>query len=195
MGFSHCKTNHVAGPIQLKLIGDESIRATITSLLEQAVLRKSLGQNGSKLTRVMTYLVEASLVLLQSQKGTEYHSNNRTQFAEVGEIRIGNTMIHVTSAPEPKLIDRCMANRRRGFRPLIISTRVGALHAEDLADQIGRSKVIEVLDITQFLVANILEWTTFDVSKRRNTFEELIARYNVIVEACETDPSLKIEVA
>ncbi len=143
----------------------------------------------------MTYLVEASLVMLKAHKDTEYHLHFRTPFAEVGEIRIGNTIIHVTSAPEPKLIDRCLANRRRGFRPLIISTRIGALHAEDLADQIGKSKVIEVLDITQFLVANMLEWTTFDGSKRRNTFEELIAGYNAIVEACETDPSLKIEVA
>lgn len=101
----------------------------------------------------------------------------------------------MTSIPDPQLIDRCLADRRRGFGPLIISTRVGALHAEDLADQIGKSKVIEVLDITQFLVAHMLEWTTFDGSKRRNTFEELIARYNLIVEDCETDPSLKIEVA
>jgi hypothetical protein len=195
MGFSDCKTNNVTGPFRLSLTGVESIRATITSLLDQAVQRRSSARNGSQIARVMTYLVEASLVMLQVHKDTEYHWHFRTPFTEIGEIRIGNTIIHVTSAPEPKLIDRCLANRRRGFRPLIISTRIGALHAEDLADQIGKSKVIEVLDITQFLVANMLEWTTFDGSKRRNTFEELIARYNAIVEACETDPSLKIEVA
>ena len=38
-------------------------------------------------------------------------------------------------------------------------------------------------------------FTGFNGSQRRHTFEELIARYNAIVEACETDPSLKIEVA
>lgn len=54
---------------------------------------------------------------------------------------------------------------------------------------------IEVLDITQFLVANMLEWTVFDGSKRRHTFEELVKRYNSIIDACETDPSLKIEIA
>lgn len=67
--------------------------------------------------------------------------------------------------------------------------------AENLADEEGMSRRIEVLDITQFLVANMLEWTAFEGSRRRNTFEELITRYNLIVEACETDPSLKIEVA
>ena len=67
--------------------------------------------------------------------------------------------------------------------------------AETLADQEGLSRRIEVLDITQFLVSNMLEWTAFDGSRRRNTFEELVTRYNRIVEACETDPSLKIVVA
>jgi hypothetical protein len=104
MGFSHCKTNNVAGPFRLRLTGVESIRATITSLLDQAVQRRSSARNGSQIARVMTYLVEASLVMLKAHKDTEYHLHFRTPFVEVGEIRIGNTIIHITSAPEPKLI-------------------------------------------------------------------------------------------
>jgi hypothetical protein len=41
----------------------------------------------------------------------------------------------------------------------------------------------------------MLEWTGFDGQQRRGTFEDLVARYNVIIDQCETDPSLKIEVA
>ncbi len=195
MGFSHSSTKNVTGPMRLKLISRESIQSAIATLLGEVIQRRPSGRNGSQLTRVMTYLVEAWLILLQEHKGTGYQANHRTPLMDIGEFRVGNTIIHVTSAPEPNLIDRCLANRRSGFRPLIISTRVGALYAEDLADQIGNNKAIEVLDIIQFLVSNMLEWTAFDGSKRRNTFEDLIARYNVIVEACETDPSLKIEVA
>jgi hypothetical protein len=195
MGFSHSSTKTVTGPIRLKLISGESIQSAIATLLGEAIQRRQSGRNGSQLTRVMTYLVEAWLILLQEHKGTGYQANHRTPSMDIGEFRVGSTIIHVTSAPEPNLIDRCLANRRSGFRPLIISTRVGALYAEDLADQLGSCKVIEVLDITQFLVANMLEWTGSNGSQRRHTFEELIARYNAIVEACETDPSLKIEVA
>ncbi len=104
-------------------------------------------------------------------------------------------MIHVTTAPAKLLLQKCLDNLDRGLRPLVISTNAGAAMAETLADEEGMIKRIEVLDITQFLVANMLEWTAFQGSQRRNTFEELIARYNAIVEACETDPSLKIEVA
>jgi len=195
MGFSHSSTKNATGPIRLKLISGETLQSVIASMLSEAIQRRPSGRNGSQLTLVMTYLVEAWLILLQGRKSMGYQANHCTPLMDIGEFRVGNTIIHVTSAPEPNLIDRCLANRKSGFRPLIISTKVGALYAEELADQIGNSKVIEILDITQFLVSNMLEWTAFDGSKRRNTFEELIARYNVIVEACETDPSLKIEVA
>jgi hypothetical protein len=112
-----------------------------------------------------------------------------------GDFEIGDCVIHVTTAPAKLLLQKCLDNLDRGLRPLVISTNAGAAMAETLADEEGMIKRIEVLDITQFLVANMLEWTAFQGSQRRNTFEELIARYNAIVEACETDPSLKIEVA
>ncbi len=195
MGFSHSSTKNVVGPIRLKLINDESIGSTIATLLGEATLRRPSGRNGSKLTLVMTCLVEAWLILLKERKGTEYQVIHRHPLMDNGEFRVGNTIIHVTSAPEPNLIDRCLANRRGALRPLIISTRVGALHAEELADQIGYSKVIEVVDITQFLVANMLGWTGFKGSQRRHTFEELISRYNAVINALEIDPSVKIEVA
>ena len=67
--------------------------------------------------------------------------------------------------------------------------------AENLAEQEGNAGRVEVLDVVQFLVANMLEWTAFEGTRRRNTFQGLIDHYNLIVEACETDPSLKIEIA
>ena len=54
---------------------------------------------------------------------------------------------------------------------------------------------LEVLDIEQFFVANIFEWTRFDAKDRKTTLQDLMNCYNVIVESCETDPSLKIELA
>lgn len=110
-------------------------------------------------------------------------------------FRVGNTVIRVTHVPEWPLMHECFAESDQGLRPLIISTRTGAAQADALAQEVGMGRKVEVLDITQFLVANMLEWTGFNGSQRRHTFEELIARYNAIVEACETDPSLKIEVA
>ncbi len=110
-------------------------------------------------------------------------------------VRIGNVVIHVTHCPEWPLMHECFAESDQGICPLVISTRAGAAQAEALAQEVGMGRKMEVLDITQFLVAIMLERTGFNGSQRRNTFEELITRYNAIVEACETDPSLKIELA
>jgi hypothetical protein len=110
-------------------------------------------------------------------------------------VRNGNVVIRVTHCPEWPLMHECFAESDQGLRPLIISTCAGTAQAEALAQEVGMGRKVEVLDITQFLVANMLEWTGFNGSQRRNTFEELITRYNAIVEACETDPSLKIEMA
>lgn len=90
---------------------------------------------------------------------------------------------------------QCFADSDGRLRPLVISSSAGAVQTEALAQEVGMDRKVEVLDITQFLVSNMLEWTGFNGNQRRHTFEELITRYNAIVEACETDPSLKIEVA
>ena len=45
-----------------------------------------------------------------------------------------------------------------------------------MAEGEGFSRRLEVLDMTQFLVANMLEWTDFDGNQRRHTFIDLAAR-------------------
>lgn len=134
-------------------------------------------------------------MLLEERKGVGFQALYRAPLAFDGDFRIGKTIIHVTNSPEPDLICRCLMNRKHGFRPLIITTAPGARHAEELADEVGNRKAIEVLDITQFLIANMLELTGFDGTQRRHSFEDLVTHYNQIVEACETDPSLRIKIA
>ena len=49
-----------------------------------------------------------------------------------------------------------------------------------------------MLDAEQFIVANLHEFGAFKESQRRLSVEALIDKYNTIVDAHETDPSLKI---
>ena len=101
----------------------------------------------------------------------------------------------VTTAPTRQLLGKCSANLERGLRPLVISSQAGAALAESLAEEMGIGRRVEVLEITQFLVANMLERTAFQGSSRRSAMEEFITHYNDIVDRCETDPGMKIEVA
>ncbi len=63
-----------------------------------------------------------------------------------------------------------------------------------IAQAMGLESRIEVLEIDQFLAANLYEWSGFSDVKRSASVKELIDKYNEIVVRCETDPSLKIEV-
>jgi len=145
----------------------------------------------------MQHLVGAKLETLYPDK-TIHHSGYSvadSPTGRVGDFQIGDCVIHVTTAPEPPLLQKCRDNLDRYLRPLIICTSAGVAQAEFLAEVEGINGRLDVLDITQFLVASMLEWTGFDGSQRRQTFEDLVTRYNAIIDACETDPSLKIEVA
>ncbi len=140
----------------------------------------------------MQHLVGAKLEMLYPDQTISHNGNSVADSAtgRSGDFEIGDCVIHVTTAPAQLVLQKCIDNLDRGLRPFVVSTNAGAAMAENLADQAGMSKRIEVLDITQFLVANMLEWTAFEGARRRSTFEELISRYNAIVEACETDPRL-----
>lgn len=53
---------------------------------------------------------------------------------------------------------------------------------------------VDILAVDQFLVANLHELSGFQDSERLSTIDELIAEYNKIIDAHETDPSLHINV-
>jgi hypothetical protein len=178
------------GPIRIRYKRQDSFRTQIESLFLAVRGKKDPVTDEALVSRLMWHLVAAVLSL----KG-RLDSDAITSMSPSDAFRVGNSVIHVTYCPAWPMMHECFAESDQGLRPLVISTRTGAAQAEALANEVGMGSKVEVLDITQFLVANMLEWTGFNGSQRRHTFEELIARYNGIVEACETDPSLKIEVA
>jgi hypothetical protein len=176
--------------LKIRYKRQDSIYSQFQSLFLDLRGRRDPITGETQISQVIWHLVAAVL----SIKG--YLSSDPTAPMREGDgLRVGNTVIHVTHCPEWPLMHECFAESDRGLRPLVVSTRAGAALAQSLAEEVGCGRRIEVLDIMQFLVANMLEWTAFDGQQRRGTFEELVTRYNAIIDQCETDPSLKIEVA
>ena len=176
--------------VRIHLERQDSIGTHIESLLVAVRGGRDPVMGEAQVSLLMWHLVAAVLMM----KGL-LNEDAIATIPALSPLRVGNTVIHITQCPEWPLMHQCFADSDGKLRPLVISSSAGAAQAEALAQEVGMGRKVEVLDITQFLVSNMLEWTAFDGSKRRNTFEKLIVRYNVIVESCETDPSLKIEVA
>jgi hypothetical protein len=186
-----------SSPIKLKVDTGASLKAGITGIFDEAKRRQSENRGSTILGAIMQHLVGAKLEVLYPSRKIQHsgYSVADSPTGRVGDFEIGDCVIHVTTAPGSLLLQKCSDNLDKGLRPLIISTHAGAALAETLAEEQGMGRRVEVLDITQFLVANMLEWTGFEGNQRRETFEELISHYNQIVEKCETDPSFKIEIA
>lgn len=186
-----------ASPLKLKVDTGSSLKACLTGIFDEAKRRQSENRGSTILGAVMQHLVGAKLEMLYPDQTIQHsgHSVADSPTGRSGDFQLGDCVIHVTTAPGKLLLQKCLDNLDRGLRPLVVSTNAGAALAETLAEEEGINRRLEVLDITQFLVANMLEWTGFDGSRRRHTFEELISRYNAVIDVCETDPSLKIEVA
>lgn len=186
-----------ASPLKLRVDAGASLRSTITGVFDEARKRQSENPGSTVLGAIMQHLVGAKLAFLYPDHEFQHNGYSVADLptGRSGDFRIGDCVIHVTNAPGEAVIHKCMENLGQGLRPLVVSSAAGAALAQTLAEGNGVGHRIEVLDIIQFLVANMLEWTHFNGEKRRHTFDELVARYNSIIDSCETDPSLKIEIA
>ena len=109
-----------------------------------------------------------------------------------GDFLIGDTAIHVTTAPTEALIRKCCDNLSQNLRPLIITTQSGVGGAIALAKNADIAERIDILEIEQFVATNVYEWSAFQQAKRTLTVRQLVDAYNRIIDQCETDPSLKI---
>ena len=79
------------------------------------------------------------------------------------------------------------------MRPVIVTTARGLAIAEGLAEQAGLGERIDVFEAEQFIALNLYELGKFTPQGRHDAVQSVVNRYNEIVQAVETDPSLQIE--
>jgi hypothetical protein len=173
-----------------------SLRAIVAELIETAFQRQRECPGMMVAGAVMQHLVGAKLTVVLPD-----HSITHAGFSVAdapgkrkGDFSVNDTIIHVTTAPFEALIRKCSENLAENRRPLVITTESGVGGAKALAKNAQISDRIDILDIEQFVATNVYEWSAFRQSDRTASVADLIRAYNKIVEACETDHSLKIEI-
>jgi hypothetical protein len=179
-------------PFILRLDASKSLRSIIRDLLDQAEKRQREASGTMYVGTMMQHLVGAKLDLVLG--GITHHG---ASVADEGSGReadflMGDVAIHVTTTPGEALIRKCKVNLASSLRPVIVTTGRGTVVAQGLAEQEGIAERVDVLDAEQFIASNLYEHGRFELSGRRDSIERLISKYNEIVEECETDPSLQI---
>lgn len=167
-------------------------KRAIAGLLQAAQVR-----GGYAAGAVAQHLVGAKLSLRfpDSPIGNESYSTADQQTDRQGDFRVGDTAFHVTMSPGDNLMsNRCRANLRDGFRPLVLVPEVRVEAARQLAENAGIGDRVGVSSIEEFVGTNIEELATFTSQGIRSGLRALLERYNERVEAVESDPSLRIEI-
>lgn len=185
-----------AKPFVMRVDPTLSLRATVRHLLDQAEARQKEMQGTMVVGTVMQHLVGAKLEhvfpgrLVHNSASTKDEGQQRP-----GDFSIGDLAIHVSTAPGEALIRKCQANLAAGQRPIIVTNGRGLALATGLAENAGIVQRLDVLDLEQWLSADVLDHGGEQPAGRINALQGLLERYNTIVTTVETDPSLRIEIA
>jgi len=181
-------------PFSLKADSSKSIRSIVADLIDAAFARQRECPGAMVAGAVMQHLVGAKIetALPEAKIKHEGFSVADAPAGRKGDFLIGDTAIHVTTAPTEALIRKCSDNLAQNIRPLIITTQSGTGGAAALAKNADVAERIDILEIEQFIATNVYEWSAFQQAKRTLTVRQLVDAYNRIIDQCETDPSLKI---
>lgn len=182
-------------PFILTADASKTIGANFDELFEQARKRQSQNPGTQYLGTVLQHLVAAKLSIILPEGSVTVHGASVADASTErnGDFVVNNTIIHCTTAPGAPLVGKCGANLRGGNHPVIITIFDRVRTALDLASDAGLGGRVEVWDVQQFLSTNIYEHSLFDETNRSAAIAKILDRYNDIVAAAETDPSLRIE--
>jgi len=182
-------------PFILATDTSKTIGANLDELFEQAKKRQVQNPGTQYLGTVLQHLTAAKLSIILPESSIEVHGASVADAPteRSGDFVINDTIIHCTTAPGAPLIEKCRVNLRSDYHPVIITIFDRVRTALDLVSDAGLEGRVEVWDIQQFLSANIYEHSLFDESNRNSRIADIIDKYNEIVVATETDPSLCIE--
>ncbi len=183
-------------PFKLRIDPAKSLRAVIGDLINQALDRQNKAGGTMILGSVMQHLVGAKLDLLL-KPGVIQHFGSSVADAptgRTGDFCIDDVIVHVTAGPSEALMNKCRDNINSNFKPIIvtISTKVGV--AEGLADQTGIKDRVDVFELEQFMATNVYEFSLFSSKKRIVTIKDIVFAYNNIIDHCESDPGLRIDI-
>jgi len=183
-------------PFGIKIDPSKSLRSIITDLIEAAFSRQRECQGTMVAGAVMQHFVGAKLemALPEIQIDHKGFSVADAPTGRKGDFLVGDTSIHVTTAPSEALIRKCRDNLNENLRPVIITTQGGAGGAGALAKDADVDDRIDILEVAQFIATNIYELSGFQHDKRPVKIKDLVNAYNRIIEQTETDPSLKISI-
>jgi hypothetical protein len=182
-------------PFHIKIDSAKSLKNMVHELMRDVNERQKKQTGTMYAGAVMQHLTAAKLQIALPDVEFEVHgfSSADQPTNRKGDFLIGETVIHVTTTPSEALLRKCNSNLGQNLKPLIITSLKGVGTAEGLAENISISDRIDVFEFEQFVATNLFELGRGKKVQVNVSINDLIGRYNAIIEKVETDKSLLIE--
>lgn len=172
----------------------KSVAANLADIFVQAAEIQKNSGGANFVGAMLQHLVGAKLDIVLGTNIAEHHGFSVADHSteRQADFEVNGVAIHVTTHPSEALIRKAAKNIQAGLRPLIVTLEEGVEGAAYLLKTTEWKDRIDVIDATQFLTANVYERSLFKAGECKATLAAILARYNEIVMACETDPVLVI---
>lgn len=183
-------------PFVLRYDSGKSLRSMVSDILSQAMKRQKECPGATFAGTVLQHLIGAKLdlILPEGKRVTHFGASVAdAASSRPGDFLIDDTAIHVTTAPTENLLRKCKINIEQGLSPIIVTISESRPGVESLAKSVELDARIDIIEAEQFIATNLHEWTLFDARRRREEIKKFFSRYNEIIAAVETDPSLRVE--
>lgn len=187
--FSFLRQYHEMGGIDVPFTASESITAYISKLLSA-----HSGNPGA----VLQHLVGAKLEVRFAGQGVEiqHHSSAAAdvQTGRLGDFAVGSTVFHVTKSATDDHYRKAKQNADNGRRVYLLAPDAVLQGMKQFAEAFepGFTKKVDIFSIEQFVAQNLDELALFDRTEALRQLRLLLEKYNDLVEAHESDRSLKI---
>jgi hypothetical protein len=170
------------------------VAANLAALFEQAAEIQSNSGGANFVGAMLQHLVGAKLDIVLGVGVADHHGFSVADHSteRQADFEVNGVAIHVTTHPSEALIRKMAKNLQTGLRPVVVTLADGVEGAAYLLKNTEWRDRIDIIDATQFLTANVYERSFFKAGECKATLTAILARYNEIVESCETDPVLKI---
>jgi hypothetical protein len=172
----------------------KSVAANLADIFAQAVeIQKNAG-GASFVGAMLQHLVGAKLDLVLGEGVAVHHGSSVADGPtdRQADFEVNGVAIHVTTHPGEALIRKAARNLQVGLKPVIVTLADGVEGAAYLLKNTEWKDRIDVIDVTQFLTANVYERSLFRAEDCKATLTIILNRYNEIVAQCETDLVLRI---
>jgi len=158
----------------------KSVSWNLANIFAQALEIQKNSGGANFVGAMLQHLVGAKLDIVLGAGVASHHGYSVADHStdRLADFEVNGVAIHVTTHPSEALIRKAAQNIQSGIKPIIVTLADGVVGATYLLKDSEWKERIDVIDATQFLIANVYERSLFNAGECKATLAAILTRYS-----------------